>query len=54
MLIAEAGFWDLHESGAEESTVFVLQDLRKIKVVEGDMRLNPYRHDRKWSRISQN
>ena len=44
----------LHESGAEESTVFILKDLRKIKMVDGDMRLNPYKHDRKWSRISQN
>ena len=44
----------LHEYGAEESTVLILKDLRKIKMVDGDMRLNPYKHDRKWSRISQN
>jgi hypothetical protein len=46
--------WQLHESGAEESTVFILKYLRKIKVVDGGMGLNPYEHDRKWSRISQN
>ena len=37
----------LHESGADKSTVFILNDLRKIEMIDGGMRMNPYIHDRK-------
>jgi hypothetical protein len=32
----------LHESGAEESIIFILKDLGEIKMVDGGVRLNAY------------
>ena len=40
----------LHKSGAEKSAIFILKDLRKIEMVDGGMRLNPYRE---WSQFVQ-